>query len=120
MEKFRTLNEVLLNQPGMRFEINRDDQAQRFLTEFGLTGQIDTTITESRTQMLTTNDHKTHYFVIIYFTGKTVETDNGYLIYCLPKKVMSPQGYVDFLKHLGMVHTNVVSLGPLKKIIGNN
>jgi hypothetical protein len=116
----KTLNDVLLSQPEMRFEIDNDEQAKQFLVEFGLTGQIKTDIVESRTQMLSSDKHKTHNFVVMYFSGKTVPTDNGYLIYCLPKAHFPKDKFVGFLRQMGALHEDVVTIRPLNDDAASN
>jgi hypothetical protein len=108
-------NSNLLKNPDEFFQTENDHEAKAFLVEVGLSAQIKTDITESRTQLITYGDHSTHFIAVEYFTGKTVKTDNGYLIYCLPKSQFSADDFAEFLqKAFSNMHFGIEVLRPLK------
>ena len=95
--------EELLQNPNKLFQISDDDEAKMCLLEFGLMGKF-SAMTASRTQMITYGDHPTHFVVAMYFTGKTKNSDNGYLIYLLPKNTYPPDRAMEFVQKMAGMH----------------
>jgi hypothetical protein len=45
-----------------------------------------------------TFDFDTHYIFAMLFTGKTLPSDNGYAVYCVPKSAMTIEQMNEFVK----------------------
>lgn len=106
------MSDRLSQEPNELFRINNDEDAKMFLLEMGLMGKFSNTAT-SRTQILTYGEHPTHWIVAMFFTGKTVPTDNGHLIYCLPKRDYSTSQFQIFVSSIAAGHDYVEYIKPL-------
>ena len=110
----KVTNDDLVNNPGRIFEIDDDDDARRFLLEVGLLGRFthDNSPSSGR-ELVTYDEHPTHFVVVLYFTGQAVRSDNGYLIYCLPKNRLTPELANAFIENIASAHDCLRSMRPL-------
>jgi len=108
--------EKLTKNPDQLFEITDDSEAKLLLTQLGLVDKFRKKVpgVESSNQ-IATGTCKTHYILALYFTGKTVETDNGYLVYAVPKSEVSVDQMIQYtaaiLTGVGMVSDEPISWG---------
>jgi hypothetical protein len=107
-------NKDLLDNPGRLFEIDNDDDARCFLLEVGLLGRFVYDNSPSRTRLVTYDEHQTHFVVVLYFTGMASKSDNGYLIYCLPKSRLTPELANAFIENIAIAHDCQRTMRPLK------
>jgi hypothetical protein len=60
------------------------------LLELGLLDQLKNKVEGiDSTNQTVTGECKTHFILALFFTGKTLETDNGYIVYAFPKSKVS-------------------------------
>jgi hypothetical protein len=104
--------ESLLKNPDTIFETKNDTTAKLWLLELGLMGKFSNT-SDSRTQLITHRDHPTHFIVAMFFTGKTKKSDNGYVIFCLPKSEFPPELALQFVEKISREQGYVESVKPL-------
>ena len=92
--------EILEQMPNQLFQFDDDDEAKRLLFELRMIDKFTPrpNIKPSTTQVLTEANHPTHFIFAMYFAGKTNPTDNGYLVFCLPKSQFSPEQAMAFMQ----------------------
>ncbi|HZF01606.1 MAG TPA: hypothetical protein VE344_06880 [Methylomirabilota bacterium] len=92
--------EILEQMPNQFFQFADDKEAKQLLFELGMIDKFTPkpNFKPSTTQILTESNHPTHFIAAMYFAGKTNPTDNGYLVFCLPKSQFSPEQAMAFVQ----------------------
>ena len=85
--------------PCQFFQIDDDAEAKTILFELGLIDKfsIKPPYAQSTAQFVTYRDHPTHFIFAMLFVGKTKKEDNGYVVFCLPKREYSPESAMKFV-----------------------
>src|ERR1700722_8370897 len=110
--------EKLQKNSGEMFQISNDDEAKVLLMELGLIDRFSKIVKGvSSTNQFVTGICQTHYILGFLFTGKTVETDNGYLVYAVPRSKFSSQKMkemtVQIMAALGVMSNGIISFTEL-------
>ncbi|MEO2035206.1 MAG: hypothetical protein ABGZ35_24265 [Planctomycetaceae bacterium] len=93
-------------QPTESFTIEDENHAVAFLRERWLIDQFMKTPDLSKPWFSAVADksHETHFIVGGKFSGFDNPDDNGHVVYCLPKALLTEQQFVDWLQQF--IHAN--------------
>jgi len=93
--------ERLQKNPNQLFQFSEDSEAKVLLFELGLIDKFSKGVQNiASTNQVVTGLCPTHYILAMFFTGKTIQSDNGYLVYAVPRSQVSPKQMGDFMSQI--------------------
>ncbi len=96
------LNKLQKN-PNEVFTISDDNEAKILLLELGLFDQFKNKVEGiDSTNQTVTGECKTHFILALFFTGKTLDTDNGYIVHAFPKSKVS-------IEQMGIIYNQIMT-----------
>lgn len=93
----------LSNFPNDAFEFDHNGQIKEFLIKLGITGQFDQKPPQGSKETIMAIPylhHETHFVLIALWRGYDDPKENGYRIWCFPKKRMSYEQFMDVGKKI--------------------
>lgn len=99
----------LQKKPDHFFEISNGKQAKALLVELGLM-ELFAETNVLQTQIITSAKHQTHFIVALLFSGKKKKGNNGYLVYCLPRKRFLPERIAQFAEQVVLNQDAICSI----------
>lgn len=84
--------EKILNSPDEFFQIADNNEAKALLFELGIIDKFAKNQggTGKATVQAITGDLRTHYVLAMFCEGNPLESDNGYVVFCIPRTQRSP------------------------------
>ena len=108
------ITERLKQSPDEQIDISDDSEAKVLLLELGILNKFTTKLPpHETTQAVVYGEHPTHHILAVLYAGHAKTTDNGFVVFCLPRSRFSPEKFHLFAnRFLNPTPTNILGVQP--------
>lgn len=92
------INSKLARQPNEYHEFDHNGQIKELLIALGVESHFKKSAPEDKAtnQALLFGEHPTHWILFVLYQGYADPVDNGYVSWCLPKRKVSHERFMEF------------------------
>ncbi len=94
------ISDKLARNPNDPFEFSHNGKIKDFLIDLNIESQFKAGLEGERQQAVQYGEHPTHFILVVLWSGYAHRQDNGYFMWCLPKRKVTFEQFMEFSKRI--------------------
>lgn len=105
------IGDKLTRNPNEIFEFHHNGQIKDFLIELNVESKFNAEKEGEQQQVIQHEEHPTHFILILRWSGYAHRQDNGYYVWCLPKRKFTVEQFYEYSRRILQPTDNRFSRG---------